>query len=165
MPACAGFWTTQSEDGYPGIAINPATNDLASSTIFTWTRHVEAYHDFMYNYCENFESCGYCFGNGIESQTCVPHDNSKKSAINSSFGNPVNPVFLSAPKDDTGIKYPDNNNQEYLGLIILGVIFGVLMLIIIIVLLYFNSRNYYTPKKTKVKNTYDNPVFNKGQNK
>ena len=112
----------------------------------------------MYNYCENLDTCAFCFGNGPQSQTCVTHENSKSNAINSSLGNAGTPVFLTAPKDDNTIKYPDNNNNENLALIVLGAIFGVLALIIMIVLIYFNSRTYYVkPKKYKIYN----PAFEK----
>ena len=157
-----GYWTNSSEDGYPNIAVNPVTttNNNPKSTIFTWTTQMESHHDYMYNYCENLDTCAFCFGNGPQSQTCVTHENSKSNAINSSLGNAGTPVFLTAPKDDNTIKYPDNNNNENLALIVLGAIFGVLALIIMIVLIYFNSRTYYVkPKKYK---TY-NPAFEKNK--
>ena len=155
------YWTPSHEEGYPNIAVNPALNDNIQSTIFTWTTQMEAHHDYMYDYCENSQTCAFCFGNGPRSQTCVPHEDSKRNAVNSNLGNTGAPVFLTAPKSVPTINYPDNNNNENLGLIVLGAIFGVLGLIIIIVLIYFNSRTYYVkPKKYK---TY-NPAF-KGNKK
>lgn len=142
------YWTNSSEDGYPNIAVNPTLNNPAHSTIFTWTTQSESHHDYMYDYCENSQTCAFCFGNGPQSQTCVPHENSKRNAVNAHLGNTGAPVFLTAPKDDNTIQYPNNNNNENLGLIVLGAIFGVLALIIMIVLIYFNSRTYYVkPKK------------------
>lgn len=52
------FWTTEGRRGYPRLALNT----LTKRTFFTWNEIRSAQQTFMYNYCQNEEVCGDCYG-------------------------------------------------------------------------------------------------------
>lgn len=135
------FWTPNSEPNYPNVAINPTLNGNTSCTIFTWTTQTEAHHDFMYSYCTSSEICGYCYGNGQKTSTCVPHNNSKKNAALVGLGDTEQPVFLTSDRQSALVKQIES--KENTSLWVLIGMFSLLFLIIIITVLvirFYNSQ-------------------------
>jgi len=131
----SSYWTSNSESDFPNIAINPLFNENTKSTIFTWTTQGDAHHDFMYSYCSANETCGYCFGNGQETNSCVLYNDSKKNASLVGLGDSEKPVFLTSNQKNSLVK--QMRNKELVSLYVLIGIFSLLFLVIVIIVIYF----------------------------
>lgn len=157
------YWTPNSEPNYPNVAINPVISGNTSSTIFAWTTQTEAHHDFMYSYCSTSEVCGYCYGNGQTTSTCVPHNNSKRNAVLSGLGDSEEPVFLTSDRQSALVQQIES--EENISLWVLIGIFGLLFLVIFITVMvtgFYNDEDE-TEKiiqaKNKSNSTFINPAF------
>ena len=136
------YWTPNSEPNYPNVAINPVISGNTSSTIFAWTTQTEAHHDFMYSYCSTSEVCGYCYGNGQTTSTCVPHNNSKRNAVLSGLGDSEEPVFLTSDRQSALVQQIES--EENISLWVLIGIFGLLFLVIFITVMvtgFYNDKD------------------------
>ena len=126
------YWTTSGEAAFPKIAINPINNENTSSTAFTWSTLSLANYDYMFDYCNNNETCGFCYGNGLTSKLCVPHNDSKKVAVNYSLGNTDNPVFLTNSNENKAQDLETDTDQFWVLIIIMVILFIILFVTIMV---------------------------------
>jgi hypothetical protein len=126
------YWTTNSEPAFPKIAINPINNGNTSSTIFTWSTLSLAHYDYMFDYCNNNETCGFCYGNGLTSKLCVTHNDSKKVAVNYSLGNTDNPVFLTNSNENEDQDLETDKDKFWVLVIIMVILFIILFVTIMV---------------------------------
>ena len=86
----------------------------------------------MFDYCSNNETCGFCYGNGLTSKLCVPHNDSKKVAVNYSLGNTDNPVFLTNSNENKDQDLETDTDQFWVLIIIMVVLFIILFVTIMV---------------------------------
>jgi len=126
------YWTTSGEPAFPKIATNPINNGNTESTAFTWSTLSLANYDYMFDYCNNNETCGFCYGNGLTSKLCVPHNDSKKVAVNYSLGNTDNPIFLTNSNENKAQDLETDTDQFWVLIIIMVVLFVILFVTIMV---------------------------------
>lgn len=120
------FWSTTGETSYPHIA-----KEGKLKTFYTWDTIASARQSFMYDYCVDAETCGFCFGkNNSGELNCKADSSTRKNAVTTTSSNVKQPLTGTERANGTHSQ-PGSHLPRYAIIIIICV--SVLVVILIIV--------------------------------
>ena len=103
------IWSETGEKGFPTIA----KHENFPITFYTWTNWESARQSYMYDYCDNYNFCGFCYGKSHEGKpSCYADKHTRKHASLTS-GNNILPPLATTSRTSEGGKVTDNPQDTY----------------------------------------------------